>query len=209
MRRGLYALPLLVLLTTLAPGARAITRNEEPATPPAADKLTGQLLVATPELDDPHFRHTVVLIVHHGEDGTLGLVVNRPLGKAPAAELLKRLGVPEQGAKGDIELSYGGPVQPEIGMVVHSSDYRLPDTTSVTRQLSVTSNPQVLHDMAAGSGPQHAVAVLGYAGWGPGQLEGEMAEGAWITIPADPDLVFTPDPDKEWQTAVSRRGEEL
>ena len=208
MRRGLYALPLLVLLTTLAPGARAITRNEEPATPPA-DKLTGQLLVATPELDDPHFRHAVVLVVHHGEDGTLGLVVNRPLGKAPAIELLRRLGVPEQGAKGDILLSYGGPVQPEIGMVVHSPDYRLPDTTPVTRQLSVTSNPQVLHDMAAGTGPQRAVAVLGYAGWGPGQLEGEMTEGAWFTIPADPDLVFAPDPDKEWQDALRRRGEEL
>jgi putative transcriptional regulator len=207
MSRRLYAL-LAVLLTAAAPAARAITRNEEPATPPA-DKLTGQLLVATPELGDPHFRHAVVLVVHHGEDGTLGLVVNRPLGKAPAVELLKRLGVPEQGAKGDIELSYGGPVQPEIGMVVHSPDYRLPDTTAVTRQLSVTSNPQVLHDMAAGSGPQHAVAVLGYAGWGPGQIEGEMAEGAWFTIPADPDLVFTPDPDKEWQTAVGRRGEEL
>jgi putative transcriptional regulator len=208
VRRGLYALPLLLLLAAPVPGAAAITRNEEPATPPA-DKLTGQLLVATPELDDPHFRHAVVLVVHHGQDGTLGLVVNRPLGKAPAVELLKRLGVPEQGVKGDIELSYGGPVQPEIGMVVHSTDYRLPDTTSVTRQLSVTSNPQVLHDMAAGSGPQHAVAVLGYAGWGPGQLEGEMAGGAWFTIPADPDLVFTPDPDKEWQTAVGRRGEEL
>ena len=208
MRRLRTLSLLLVLLPALAPGARAAYREEEPSTP-RADKLTGQLLVATPELDDPHFRHAVVLIVRHGEDGTLGLVVNRPLGKAPAVELLRRLGVPEQGAKGDIELSYGGPVQPEIGMVVHSPDYRLPDTTPVTRQLSVTSDPQVLHDMAAGTGPQRAVAVLGYAGWGPGQLEGEMAEGAWFTIPADPDLVFTPDPDKEWQTAVSRRGEEL
>jgi putative transcriptional regulator len=147
-----------------------------------------------------------VLVVHHGEDGTLGLIVNRPLGKAPAVELLKRLGVPEQGAKGDIELSYGGPVQSEIGMVVHSPDYRLPDTTTVTRQLSVTSNPQVLHDMAAGSGPEHAVAVLGYAGWGPGQLEEELDEQSWVVLPARASDVFTSAPDALWSAVLRRHG---
>jgi putative transcriptional regulator len=175
----------------------------------AASGLAGWLLVADPSLADPNFDHTVVLVLEDGREGTLGLVLNRPYGKAPTAELLRRLGLDGHGVTGEIKLYFGGPVQPEIGMVVHSADYRRPGTQRITDGLAVTSDPAVLADLAAGKGPRHAIPVLGYAGWSPGQLANELAQGAWFVIPADPALVFTPDDRTMWERAMARRGVEL
>ncbi len=162
---------------------------------PAARGLVGQLLVAEPGLGDPNFWKTVVLLVQHDVNGALGLVLNRPYGKAPAGELLQGLGIPDAEARGEIELCYGGPVQPEIGMVVHSAEYALPATRRVTSQLSVTSDPEILRAIGTGRGP--------------GQLESEIVAGSWFTVPADPDLVFAPDPAGKWPEAVKRRGVDL
>jgi len=176
---------------------------------PAATSLAGQLLVAEPELDDPNFDHTVVLVLRHGPDGAQGLVVNRPYGKAPTAELLRRLGQPGRGVEGETEFFYGGPVQPEIGMVLHDTGYASADTRRITTELAVTSNPAILADIAAGKGPKRALALLGYAGWTAGQLESELAQGAWFTVPADPALIFAPDPNRSWEHASARKGIEL
>jgi putative transcriptional regulator len=206
--RRVVGLVLLILLASAPGGGLRATPSPEEGAPPASP-LAGRLLVAEPDLGDPNFRRTVVLVVGQDGAGTLGLVLNRPFGKAPAAELLRRLGLPDEGAAGDIALGYGGPVQREVGMVVHGPDYALPGTRPVTPELSVTGDPRVLRDMATGKGPRRALAVLGYAGWGPGQLEAELAQGAWFTIPADPGLVFAPDPAGEWAEAVRRRGVDL
>lgn len=203
MRHALL-LSIVLLVATAAP--RAAT---DPKAMPHQDGLAGQLLVAEPSLDDPNFDHTVVLIVQHDPSGALGLVVNRPYGKAPTAELLSRLGVDAGPVSGETLLFYGGPVQPSVGMVVHSTDYALPDTRRITPAVAVTSNPAILADLAAGKGPKRAVPVLGYAGWAPGQLERELAQGAWFTIPADPELIFAPDTAKAWERAVSRKGVDL
>ncbi len=156
----------LLLLAFLLPAVKL-----EAARPgddsPAARGLVGQLLVAEPGLTDPNFRKTVVLLVQHDVNGALGLVLNRPYGKAPTGKFLQGLGIPDAEARGEIELCYGGPVQPEIGMVVHSAEYALPATRRVTSQLSVTSDPEILRAIGTGRGPERAIAILGYAGWGP------------------------------------------
>ena len=191
--------PIFVLLVLLVAPAAA-----EPQ-----QSLAGSLLVASPELGDPNFEQTVVLMLEDGEEGALGVVINRPYGSAPTAELLRRLGVDPGDAKGETELFYGGPVQPEIGMVVHGTDYTLPSTRQVVPGIAVTSDPKVLADIAQGKGPHQVLAALGYAGWAPGQLARELAEGAWFTLPADPTLVFTSDRAQLWRTAYARRGVEL
>ena len=198
---------LLVLLLLMPGGTRAAPAplEEGPATVPRP----GELLVAAPELGDPRFDHTVVLMLQHDAEGAMGVVINRPYGKAPTAELLRRLGVDAGGVAGETLLVYGGPVQPEAGFVVHSTEYALPDTHPLAAGLAVTSDPTILKDMATGRGPKQAVPVLGYAGWGPGQLEGELAERAWFVIPADAELIFAPDPTRTWQRAMDRRGIEL
>jgi putative transcriptional regulator len=203
MRRAIALLLLAVFLPRQLEAARS------DAVPEGTRSLAGQLLVAEPGLGDPNFSHTVVLMVQHDGQGALGLVLNRPYGRAPAGELLKRLGVPDAAAHGDIELCYGGPVQPEVGMVVHSAEYVLPDTRRVTTELSVTSSPEILRAIGTGHGPERAIAILGYAGWGPGQLESEIVAGSWFTIPADPALVFAADPAGKWPEAVKRRGVDL
>lgn len=190
----------LLAMLVLVPGA---------ATAEGSESLAGSLLVAAPELGDPNFEQTVVLMLQDDEQGALGVVINRPYGKAPTGELLRRLGVDPGDAKGETELFYGGPVEPEIGMVVHGTDYALPGTHEVASGIAVTSDPKALADMAQGKGPHQAIPVLGYAGWAPGQLASELAQGAWFTLPADPALVFTSDPTQLWKTAYARRGVEL
>jgi putative transcriptional regulator len=198
--------PVLALLLLLMPPALPCAA----AAAETAASLTGQLLVAEPSLDDPNFDRTLVLMLRHDGDGALGLVVNRPYGKAPTAELLRRLGRETFGpVEGETLLFYGGPVAPEVGMVVHSAEYARADTRPVAAGIAVTGDPACLADLASGRGPSRAVPVLGYAGWAPGQLESELAQGSWFTLPADPELVFAADPGKAWAEAVARKGVDL
>jgi putative transcriptional regulator len=195
---------LLLLLAATSPHAATRTEGE-------SDRagLAGSLLVAAPDLADPNFDHTVVLMIHHDAEGALGLVVNRPYGKAPTAELLRRLGLDADAVEGETVIYYGGPVHPDVGMVVHSTEYARAATRRITADIAVTSDPAVLGDLAHGKGPRRAVPVLGYAGWAPGQLESELAQGSWFTLPADPGLIFAPDPGAVWKAAFARSGVDL
>lgn len=182
------------------------------AAPGAAGPLqasAGALLVAEPELDDPNFDRTVVVLLHHDAEGAFGLVVNRPLGRVPTADLLRRLDLDAEGVSGETELFYGGPVQPELGTVLHGPDYRGGDTRTVVVGLAASNDPAILRAIAEGRGPGRARVVLGYAGWGPGQLEGELQQRAWFLLPADPELVLAADPAKVWERALARRGVDL
>jgi putative transcriptional regulator len=201
--------PVLLLLLLGAMPAGSASPTPTPETEHHATGLAGRLLVAEPGLADPNFDHTVVLMLHHDAEGALGLVVNRPYGKAPTAELLRRLGLDADTVEGETVIYYGGPVQPNVGMVVHSSEYARAATRRITADIAVTSDPAVLGDLAHGKGPRRAVSVLGYAGWAPGQLESELAQGSWFTLPADPALVFAPDPTRAWEAAFARKGVEL
>lgn len=161
--------------------------------------LAGELLVATADKSDPRFDETVIYMVQHNEEGAMGLVINRPMGK------LKIQGAENEGASGEIVLHYGGPVELGKGFVLHTDEYQTHSTTSFGDGLSLTANIKILHDISEGKGPRRSLVTLGYAGWAPGQLEAEIQRGGWFTIPADPELIFGEDWKTKWQRARDRR----
>jgi len=176
-----------------------------PGAAPEQTFLTGQLLVATPELDDPNFYHTVVLMIQHDAGGAVGIVLNRAIGERSIAELLTAAGEDATGVTGRIRIFEGGPVEPEAGFIIHSAEYRREQTVKIDGDISVTSNPAVLRDIARSRGPKQSLVAFGYAGWGPGQLESAIAHHGWFAIPNDPKLVFQADREKLWQEALARR----
>jgi putative transcriptional regulator len=179
---------------------------------PAASQrtsLAGQLLIAAPNMGDPRFYQTVVLLVLHDRNGAMGIVVNRPLEERPLASLLEALGETATGVAGSVRIFAGGPVQPELGFVLHSADYHRPETVAIDGRLAMTSSRDILRDIANGRGPKQSLVAFGYAGWGPGQLEGELAQRFWFTTPADANLVFEEARDRLWENAMTRRTQDL
>jgi len=181
-------------------------------TRPAADgappltSLTDQLLIAMPAMADPNFAHTVTYICEHGADGALGLVVNRPLGLTLGAVLEQLDLAVADGAVAEQIVYFGGPVLPERGFVLHDSGTRWDSTLRVNERFSVTTSRDVLKAMAEGKGPRQALVALGYAGWGAGQLEAELADNAWLTVPADPRLVWDTPFEQRWDAAARAIG---
>jgi putative transcriptional regulator len=184
------------------------------ATPPDTDPtqgrfLAGQLLVASPSMSDPRFRETVIVMVRHGRDGAMGLVINRPVGEQPLTTLLQAFGDDGAGTSGSVPVYVGGPVQKELAFVLHSRDYRRAGTIDVTGEVAMTGNRVIVRDIAAKTGPKQFMLVFGYAGWGAGQLEGELARNHWYTAPLDQALVFEAPREKVWELAVERRTRDL
>ena len=171
--------------------------------------VTGQLLVASPTMVDPRFVQTVILMVRHDRNGALGIVINRPLGDRPLAKLLEALGDKEAGVTGTVRIFAGGPVQPDIGFVLHSTDYHRADTVDIDGHVAMTSSREILRDIGNQRGPNKSLIAFGYAGWAPGQLEGELAHGFWFTTPQDAKLVFDDDRDAVWDHAMKRRTQDL
>jgi len=171
--------------------------------------VTGQLLVASPTMGDPRFVQTVILMVRHDRNGALGIVINRPLGDRPLAKLLEALGDKEAGVTGTVRIFAGGPVQPDIGFVLHSADYHRADTVDIDGHVAMTSSREILRDIGNQRGPNKSLIAFGYAGWAPGQLEGELAHGFWFTTPQDAKLVFDDDRDAVWDHAMKRRTQDL
>jgi putative transcriptional regulator len=200
---------LLALAAILLPVALGHAALQNPSDAPGQASLAGQLLIASPSLRDQRFDHAVVLMVRHRPGGALGIVINRPLGERPLASLLEAIGEKNSTAAGSLRIYYGGPVQPEIGFVVHSADYHGPETVEIDGRVAMTSSREVLRDIAGGHGPQKLLVAFGYAGWAAGQLEGELAQRAWFTAAADGKLIFDQDRDKVWDDAVTHRTQDL
>ncbi len=195
----------------LLAGLSGLTMGAKP--PPGAmaqpGYLAGQLLVAAPGMRDPRFVRTVVFMVSHDAGGAMGLVVNRSLGSASLAGLLKSLGKEKQEIPGDIRIHYGGPVQPRSGFVLHTTDYVRNGTLVVNDGVALTRNLDILPAIAAGKGPRASLFAFGYAGWAPGQLENEIKAKAWVTAPADEQIIFDDKLETKWKRAMARRGIDL
>jgi putative transcriptional regulator len=163
--------------------------------------LTNQFLVAMPGMSDPNFAQTVTLVCEHSGQGALGIVINRPLSMT-LGEVFAQLGLdpPSSRLAGDPVLQ-GGPVQTDRGFVLHSPGPRWDSTLPVSERLHLTTSRDVLDALARGEGPAEAVVALGYAGWDAGQLEAEMAQNAWLTVPADERLLFETPVAERWQAA--------
>ncbi|HEY3911044.1 MAG TPA: YqgE/AlgH family protein [Stellaceae bacterium] len=181
------------------------------AAPVPADSgsLAGQLLIAAPTIGDPRFDHAVILVVRQDKSGAFGIVINRPLEKRSIKSLLEAAGDRAPGVEGSLMVFEGGPVQPELGFVVHSADYHDADTLAVGPDLAVTADKQVLRAIGHGSGPKQSLFAFGYAGWAAGQLEGEVARHDWFTATGDPKLIFDDDRGDLWRDAMARRTREL
>jgi putative transcriptional regulator len=201
--------PLLALAAILMPAGLLHAALQNPAPSPGPASLAGQILIASPGLRDPRFDHTVILMVRHSPGGALGIVLNRPLGERPLASLLDAIGERNEGVTGSLRIFYGGPVQPEIGFVVHDADYHRPETVEIDGHVAMTSSREVLRAIVDQHGPQKMLVAFGYAGWGAGQLESELAQRAWFTAPEDPKLIFDEDRDKLWDHALAHRTQDL
>ena len=171
--------------------------------------LSGQLLVAMPQMSDPRFARTVVYLCAHSSDGAMGLVVNRLIDSLSFSSLLTQLGVEAEGEPADMPVHFGGPVESSRGFVLHSSDYLQDSTLVIDDEIALTATVDVLKAIACGSGPRHRVLALGYAGWAPGQLDAEIQANGWLLVPADLDLVFGGENDAKWQRAIAKIGIDL
>ncbi|HMD63282.1 MAG TPA: YqgE/AlgH family protein [Stellaceae bacterium] len=189
--------------------AAAITLGAAPPDHADTASLAGQLLIAAPTIGDPRFAHTVILVVRHDNEGAFGIVINRPVGERPIAALLEATGDNDPGVGGNVRVFAGGPVQPELGFVVHSAEYRRAETVAVDGRVAMTASRQILLDIGHNQGPEKSLFALGYAGWGPGQLDGELARHDWYTAPEEPKLLFDDDRDHLWDEAMARRTREL
>jgi len=168
--------------------------------------LQGHLLVAAPRLDDPHFAKSVVFVCQHSREGAMGLIINRRLPTLSLSEILKQMEIAVTTATPRLPVYYGGPVEPGRGFLLHSADYGTDNSVRLSQTVSLTSHPDVLRDLAAGRGPERVIFALGYAGWAPEQLEHEIYEDDWFTLPADEAMLFeTGDADK-WSLAYTLLG---
>ncbi len=165
--------------------------------------LTGQLLVAMPAMGDSRFAQSVIYVCAHTTDGAMGLVVNRPLAKPSFDELLRQLEIDPVPPARQIQLFAGGPVDNARGFVLHTADWTGEGSLRVNDELALTASLDVLRAFAEGGGPREGVLALGYAGWGPGQLEAEIHQNAWLSVPAEEQLVFGDAHENKWQRAFA------
>jgi putative transcriptional regulator len=173
---------------------------------PDAGYLTGQLLVAMPQMRDPRFARSVIYMCAHNADGAMGLVVNRRVGSITFDDLLQQLGLGPNRRNDEIRIHFGGPVEQGRGFVLHSADYQQSGTMRVDEGVALTATLDILKEMAAGGGPRRTLLALGYAGWGPGQLDAEIQANGWLQVPADEGLVFDDNLDNKWERAIGKIG---
>lgn len=176
---------------------------------PDQTNLTGKVLIAMPGMADPRFERSVVLICAHTDEGAMGLVLNRPLPEIDFGDLLEQLGITNDGSARPIEVRFGGPVEPGRGFVLHNVPEHGDDPEGrlrIGRTLAMTTTRDILEELAHGHGPASAVLALGYAGWGPGQLEDEMLQNGWLTGDSAEELIFGESHSDKWQSALRAQG---
>jgi putative transcriptional regulator len=172
--------------------------------------LAGQLLVAMPQMSDPRFARSVVyLCAYSGDGGAMGLVINKLLSPLTMGELFAQLEIEPRGTASAHPVHFGGPVEAGRGFVLHTADYREEATLHVDGNIAVTATVEVLRAIGKGEGPRQSLFALGYAGWGPGQLDAEIQANGWLSVAADDDIVFSADYDAKWRRALTKLGIDL
>jgi len=168
--------------------------------------LVGQFLVAMPGMADPRFENAVVYMCHHAPDGAMGLIVNRSIDDIAFSDILSQLDIHAGRSLDHIKVHRGGPVETSRGFVLHSGDYKREGTLVVNEEIALSATTEVLRAIAYGEGPSRSLLALGYAGWGEGQLDDEIKHNAWLSVPADPDLLFSDDLDSKWGRTLGKLG---
>lgn len=172
---------------------------------PVIETLTGSFLISTPQMPDPRFEEQVILICAHGEEGAMGVAVNKPNPYFSLEEILRsaNLEVPETSLP---PVYVGGPVELESAFVLYRSNYRVEHQLEISSSLSLSRESKILEDISRGNGPEQYLFLLGYAGWGPGQLEAELLADGWLSLPSDDSIIFDIDNQEKWRTAAMLYG---
>lgn len=187
MRQILAAFALLSAFWTVSPSA-----VEE-------DSLKGTFLVATSQMRDPRFERTVILIIDDSEDGTMGLIVNKPAGRIDLRTVFPRLQDPPDPGDAEATIYFGGPVELAMPFILHSTDRTIDSSRTIIPGVALSVDPELLKQIVRGEGPADVLFIFGYSGWSTGQLNGEIAEGAWYTVEASRTQIFAVDPEKTWE----------
>ncbi len=169
------------------------------------EDLSGHFLISTPQMPDPRFKEQVIFLCAHTEDGAMGVVINNPNQEISMLEVLFSTNIPIP--EGPLPPVYmGGPVECDAGFILYSSDYKADNSLEVTPKVSLSRDSRLLEDISRGKGPADYLFLLGYAGWAAGQLEIELMDNSWLTVPGDADVLFhTPD-ERKWKKAAHRYG---
>lgn len=169
--------------------------------------LDGKLLIAMPGMGDPRFDKSLIYMCAHSEDGAMGLIINKPAADLEFTDLLEQLQITPAQSFRPIEVHFGGPVEHGRGFVLHSKDYIAEDSTlEVNDEFGMTATLDILEDISQGNGPNACILALGYAGWGPGQLEDEIRSNGWLTCDADAALIFSANNQDKWREAIVSLG---
>ncbi|WP_267928908.1 YqgE/AlgH family protein [Desulfolithobacter dissulfuricans] len=169
------------------------------------ESLTGYFLISTPQMPDPRFQEQVVYICAHNEEGAMGLVINNPHPEITLLDVLHGANMPiPEGVLPPVYL--GGPVEMEAGFILYSGDGKSRLSLEITPEIHLSRDAGLLHDIALGKGPEHFLFMLGYAGWAPGQLEAELMDNGWLTVPGDFDVLFNTPDEEKWKLAAGRYG---
>lgn len=171
--------------------------------------LANHFLIAMPSMQDPNFARGVTLVCQHGEDGAMGILINR-LSDFTLGDVLGQMRIETRDAAlAASPVLLGGPVQPERGFVLHDGGERWDSSFRVSDGLAITTSRDILVSIAEGDGPRHSLVALGYAGWTAGQLESELQDNAWLTVPADAAVLFETPLERRWQAAARLVGVDL
>lgn len=168
--------------------------------------LTGQLLVAMPQMQDSRFERSVIYVCAHTAEGAMGLVVNKLMDSLSFDDLLSQLDIDIVDDPDDTRVHFGGPVETGRGFVLHSADYVQDGTLVIDEEVALTATIDILKSIADGNGPKHSLLALGYAGWGAGQLDDEIQSNGWLSVPADDRLIFGGNLEARWESAMGKIG---
>jgi len=169
------------------------------------ESLTGNFLISTPQMPDPRFQEQVIFLCAHNEEGAMGLVINNPNRNITLRDVLEGANMPVP--EGELPPVYlGGPVELESGFILFSADYSITNSLEVTPEIYLSRDSRLLYDIAHGKRPRRYLFMLGYAGWGPGQLESELVDNSWLTVPGNFDILFETPDELKWKLAAHSFG---
>ncbi len=187
-----------------------MVKPEQTAAQGIQDFLEGQLLIAMPNMGDPRFDRSVIFVCAHDKEHAMGVIVNKPLDDVELSELLEQLEIAPQAEADDTPVFFGGPVQTERGLVLHTLDYQLETTLALNDEYGLTASRDILVDIAGEApkrpAPRRFLLAIGHAGWGAGQLEQEIAMNAWAHCEPDEEIIFGGANDAVWKRALSKLG---
>ena len=168
--------------------------------------LTGKLLISMPSLEDERFYKTVIYICAHSSEGTMGIIINKKIDYDLYPDLLEQLGIDKPLSGKKLYIRYGGPVETGRGFVLHSDEVIQKETLSIGKGVALTSNVEFFEDLSKGKGPENSIFALGYAGWGPGQIEKEILANSWMTLSTDSQFLFDEEVSNKWNKAYNLLG---